>query len=1371
MNMISTAFPIETDASNKIEPLAKKFASVWEKKNSKAARAGGISLMALTLAACGAEDDTPFSQDDIDAATAPLTASVTAAQTQAATALVAQAAAEQTAASATVSAATALVAKAAAESQAATALVAQAAAEQAAATATVSAAAATAATAVAEAATVVAEAALATAQASLATETAAKVVAEGALSTAQASLTTVQAQYDALIAPVSLVLTNSAVPDVLTGGVGSDTFTAAAGTITTNDSVRDNTRTDADVFNITHTAAGPLPVITIQNVEIVNMSINNLAAGAYNIAAQNYSGIDNLVITRGDVVVGGSTLTGSKNVDVINISGGAAGIAKITTAGTTGNVLVTQNLTAGMTLDADNATGNITATGAGTYNAAGAGAGDTVTVTAITVGNAGSAAAEAVANALPVTVNTNAATVTIANNTSVFDGIITVAAPAASVVTIANATGGATVNALGGTTSGDITVTGIDASGATVVTTLNQAASATAQDIDLSAVAAVGTNVYTASVSALGNVGLDTGKATNAVDVVTLAGNGGAVNYTVVSTQLGTTTFNADSNVTITGDDALFSANTVGAAASLNLTGGGGVAIDASKWTPTKVSIGFDNTDTAAITAAAGQSYEYTVVQTGIDFNFGALVVDQDLTITAGDINPASDPTVGTLTVQGLDVTSGTPTSGTVTIIANESNLTATSVTAAALQDIVITGDENVTLGTVATSNSINSVGSTGNLSATLGVASKAVSSGSGSDTLVLNGGRVHTVDAGSGDDNITATVTSDTTTIAGGLGDDTITLTSTNQIVATGGDGADNFITGVATGATIVGGAGSDTLTLNGAGVTLAAPFAVAGVENLNISATNGTTTMTAAQFSGLASAKITGNTANDALVINAAAGGATLDMSNLTATTGSTQTITTVMGAGNDVITGSVLAETFAFNGASGWLGTDSIAGGGTGIDTITTNDTTVTEVGSGNASTGVVVNLGATAVSNVNVLLNASGHLAGTSTAVAAGTIQYMYAAADTTNVNSATTDTVSGIENYTSTNGINYVVGSSSANTITLGAGADYVDGGAGNDIITGAAGIDKLLGGIGNDSFVYTVTADLVAGSAVVDTITGGTGTADAIVINNNGGATFTIAASDILTRLTTVETIKAGAATDQIVTITLEANATAVSGLNTVDLSLDTDSTSNNVIDVDLVTGAGNGFTLIGSAGVDTITGTDFADTITGGADADIIDGGTGIDRIKFSDTNGQAAITFVRNSDLLDFSGVTAQGTIAEVAITNDAGTALGATTLTSNTTVYYIDTDATELGSATTTTPVSFSAAAFATWLNLDDGFVAGGVAGDTNYIVINDASITTAGYVFKHTDDGDATLTIETGELSLIAVTAHNAGALDINDGVIA
>jgi len=59
MNMISTgAFQTEVDASSKQQTIAGKFAAVWEKKNARAARAGGVSLMALSLAACGSDDAT-----------------------------------------------------------------------------------------------------------------------------------------------------------------------------------------------------------------------------------------------------------------------------------------------------------------------------------------------------------------------------------------------------------------------------------------------------------------------------------------------------------------------------------------------------------------------------------------------------------------------------------------------------------------------------------------------------------------------------------------------------------------------------------------------------------------------------------------------------------------------------------------------------------------------------------------------------------------------------------------------------------------------------------------------------------------------------------------------------------------------------------------------------------------------------------------------------------------------------------------------------------------------------------------------------------------------------------------------------------------
>jgi len=69
MNMISTVpFYGEMDEAKNQAELVKKLTAVWEKKNSKAARAGGVSLMALSLAACGGSDDTPYSEADKTAA-------------------------------------------------------------------------------------------------------------------------------------------------------------------------------------------------------------------------------------------------------------------------------------------------------------------------------------------------------------------------------------------------------------------------------------------------------------------------------------------------------------------------------------------------------------------------------------------------------------------------------------------------------------------------------------------------------------------------------------------------------------------------------------------------------------------------------------------------------------------------------------------------------------------------------------------------------------------------------------------------------------------------------------------------------------------------------------------------------------------------------------------------------------------------------------------------------------------------------------------------------------------------------------------------------------------------------------------------------
>jgi hypothetical protein len=78
MNMISTgAFQTEMDASNRADTLVSKFVSAWEKKNAKVARAGGVSLMALSLAACGSDDSTTTTSSTSTSTTTTTTTTVT----------------------------------------------------------------------------------------------------------------------------------------------------------------------------------------------------------------------------------------------------------------------------------------------------------------------------------------------------------------------------------------------------------------------------------------------------------------------------------------------------------------------------------------------------------------------------------------------------------------------------------------------------------------------------------------------------------------------------------------------------------------------------------------------------------------------------------------------------------------------------------------------------------------------------------------------------------------------------------------------------------------------------------------------------------------------------------------------------------------------------------------------------------------------------------------------------------------------------------------------------------------------------------------------------------------------------------------------
>ena len=166
--------------------------------------------------------------------------------------------------------------------------------------------------AAAEASAAAATVSTASAEAALATANAEKATLQASYDALVASNATLQTTYDALIAPVTSALTTSTTPDSLQGQSGDDAFTGAAGTLAATDSIRDGYTNDNDTLTITDTD-GTIGQFTVQNIENVNMNINSLTA-VVNVDATNFSGVNNLTITWRLGSWCGATLTGSDRV-------------------------------------------------------------------------------------------------------------------------------------------------------------------------------------------------------------------------------------------------------------------------------------------------------------------------------------------------------------------------------------------------------------------------------------------------------------------------------------------------------------------------------------------------------------------------------------------------------------------------------------------------------------------------------------------------------------------------------------------------------------------------------------------------------------------------------------------------------------------------------------------------------------------------------------------------------------------------------------------------------------------------------------------------------------------------------------------------
>jgi Ca2+-binding RTX toxin-like protein len=875
-----------------------------------------------------------------------------------------------------------------------------------------------------------------------------------------------QTSYDALVAPKSLAATASATPDNLIGGTGNDVFSAAAGTVAATDRFTDTSTTDNDTFTIVHSTT--LGAFTSTNIETIDVTLN--ALGALPIDMANITGATSFTVSRGDVVVGGATLAGDKGVSVTNVDASQIGSITVGAGTTTVNVDSAATDAAGHVLNLDNATGAITVDGAATINAALSSQVDIDAVSNTAAAQTGKATV------------INAASATIVTTDAALTGAVTINAAKGTTVTINDAQGGATVNAATAhTADSTVTVTDADSSGATITVGTGFDDSVTTTNISVDVVVrGTAASTDTATVSGAGYIGLDidgTASQQN-VDAVTLSGNGAGVVYNLLAPASGTATSFTKAgtqSVEIMGDTSEFSGVTITGIDVIDANAGGGADFNGGLFSGVgKVDLGVA-VGNNSITAVSGSTYEITADQTTkTDFGFSA-AGGGDLTIIAGDDNGAS-ASVGTILLANFDAAAAATTVGNVTIEASIANVDATGVTLGAKQNLIITGDEDVNLADRATAetvtaDSIDASGSSGiitlNVEDAAGAATvDTITTGSGNDLMTLDGTGVLTVSSGAGNDTITITDADATSTFDAGAGNDTIDVDEVGQVVVIGGAGTDNFTTAVAIGGTIIGGDGTDTITIDaaigGGNLTFAATFAFSGIEELDITAGDDKISMTGAQLAGNSTLILDGS-ANDTFNVNTGSTASlnkSADLSGLTKTTAGAALVTVTGGAGVDTITGGVLSEGFTMTAKA-----DTIeGGGGTGVDTLT-------GVASLASNSGVIINMGATAVSSASVNSNASVFIAGNLAEIGAGKAGYLFTTNST--ANSVDVDTVGGIENLVGTAGVDYLVGNTENNNLSGAAEADFIDGGAGADTLTGGAGAD---------------TIELGAADAVVDTV-------------------------------------------------------------------------------------------------------------------------------------------------------------------------------------------------------------------------------------------------------------------------------------------
>ena len=1104
MNMISTAFPIEMEASGKQESLVNKLVAAWEKKNSKTARAGGVSLMALSLAACGAEDETPFAQSDIDTAVAAV--DITTDNAAAASAAVAAIVDTTPFAQSDIDSAVAAV-DITTDNAAAVAAVDITTDNAAAVTLALTEAAVAAGVTGTEAMTLDSQLILAIKSADNAAIAAgvdkttdnaaaidAAVVALGI--SGVATLAQFNTAYNALANPVTFNLTTGA--DTIVGGSGDNTINGGlVGAVLTIGSLDSIDGGDgADTLAITINGTGTSQPQSIQNVETVAVTFT--AAGTMSLL--NATGVTMASISSSTATSTITNLDAATNMTVSN-----HGDLTATFSGKAGINAATTGDSATLTLDGVAQTDGggfsiVTVTGNETINV--------IVNTASTVDtlNTGTATTVNISGpgALSVFVDVDAQVTTVDGSNST--GVLT--------LSTRNIAGGTEDGIVGGVDVVDFTMT--TGSGNDVV---DATASSTGDEISIS--------------TGLGNDTVTIGSA--------LVNSGAAIAGDTIAGGDGTDTLTSDVDfvdtaavtTALTGVSGFETLNLLGAMAGVSTVTAADISTDL-----TRVNVSAITNNDLTLNMQAGASTVGLNVAAAITAT-GTLTVDAAGTGTADTLTITNMLTTGQLASATSDIVvtdyeNVTINTGAYAVTAAQ-NIGVVNVGTAAL---TISGSNGLTQAAAdaITAGSINASAMTGafimNAAAAAGVAT--ISGGSGNDTL--RGDAAGTINGNNGND-----------TIFGGTGNDTLNGNSGNDVfnsstgtdVITGGDGNDTVNIGtdahLDVSDTYTGGNGTDTFAIDVDITDASGTFSrVSGFEILEMNS-GAADTVTMTNFSDNAFTRIDyNNGANNLLTVNNTATavtelrimdgmvGDTAVMDRLVDSTTNTIEVSSQTTAAR-VVAAITMADEELITFSSATAAADI-----TYTDATLTDATSITITGAGDF---VITNAvgGATALATFD-----ASAATGIVTAIVSGSTVAMTATAG------------SGAFVFTSGSGSDNITGSGVADTIIAGGGNDVILGGGGGDTITGGNGSDTITTGGGADTIRYAVatTANL-DGDTFVD-FTGDTG-GDELEVNTAGGAV--VAFLEVATNLQA-----AGGGADGDVFVITGGTNVDVSGDNAADI-------------------------------------------------------------------------------------------------------------------------------------------------------------------------------------------------------------------------